>query len=272
MNEMMGRRSFVAGSLAAVGASAMTGLAQETPAAPAGAKREYYELRIYRMRRGPMVPRAEKYFAEALVPALRRLGTGPIGVFSVAVGPYNPTFYVLIPHSSGELALTASSRLGADAEYRSAAGDFAKATPADPPYENVETHLLAAAGFMPAIEPPPGAEKKEPRLFELRTYRSHSKTASRKKLEMFGPGGELAIFRRTGLQPVFFAETVYGPCMPSLTYMLVFADDASRQKAWGTFVADPEWKKLSATPGFTDAEIVSDIHNVLLRPVSCSQV
>ena len=31
---------------------------------------------------------------------------------------------------------------------------------------------------------------------------------------------EIAIFRRTGLRPVFFGETMVGAGMPSLTYML----------------------------------------------------
>ena len=33
-----------------------------------------------------------------------------------------------------------------------------------------------------------------------------------------------------------------------------------------------EWKKLSATPGFTDPEIVSNISNVYLRPTAYSQI
>jgi len=40
---------------------------------------------------------------------------------------------------------------------------------------------------------------------ELRTYESHSKKANLKKIEMFNTG-EIAIFRRAGLSPVFFAK------------------------------------------------------------------
>jgi hypothetical protein len=54
--------------------------------------------------------------------------------------------------------------------------------------------------------------------------------------------------------------------------MLAFDDMASREKSWDTFRADPEWKKLSTSPGFTDAEIVSNISNMLLRPTSYSQL
>jgi len=47
---------------------------------------------------------------------------------------------------------------------------------------------------------------------------------------------------------------------------------AAREKNWATFIADPEWKKLSTTPGFTDAEIVTNITNVFLRPAPFSQI
>jgi len=84
--------------------------------------------------------------------------------------------------------------------------------------------------------------------------------------------GETALFRRTGLQPVFFGETLIGTKLPNLTYMLTFPDMATRDKNWGTFIADPEWKKMSATPGFTDAEIVTNISSVFLRPTSYSEI
>jgi len=47
---------------------------------------------------------------------------------------------------------------------------------------------------------------------------------------------------------------------------------AARDAAWGRFGPDPEWKKLSTTPGYTDPEIVSNISNLLLRPTSYSQI
>ena len=70
----------------------------------------------------------------------------------------------------------------------------------------------------------------------------------------------------------FFGETLIGSKMPNLTYMLVFENMAAREKNWAAFVSDPEWKKLSTTPGYTDAEIVSNISNVFLRPTAYSQI
>ena len=71
---------------------------------------------------------------------------------------------------------------------------------------------------------------------------------------------------------MFFSRTLVGPRMPSLVYMLVYDDMAAREKNWAVFRNDPEWKKLSATPGFTDPEIVSNITSIYLRPAAYSQI
>ena len=59
--------------------------------------------------------------------------------------------------------------------------------------------------------------------------------------------------------------------MPNLTYLLTFDDMAARERSWATFRTDPEWKALWATPGLTDAEIVSNVTSVLLRPAPYSR-
>ena len=47
--------------------------------------------------------------------------------------------------------------------------------------------------------------------------------------------GEIAIFKRTGLVPVFFARMIAGPRMPCLAYMLVRDSLAAREKNWSSF-------------------------------------
>ena len=84
--------------------------------------------------------------------------------------------------------------------------------------------------------------------------------------------GELAIFRRVGLTPVFFAETILGAAMPNLTYMLVFPDDDGRTAAWNRFRVDKEWLKLRAIPEYADKEVVSRITNKLLTPAEYSEI
>ena len=132
--------------------------------------------------------------------------------------------------------------------------------------------MLDAFPNVPRVEVPAATATKGPRLFELRTYESHNERAHRMKMRMFAEMGEVDIFRRCGLTPVFFSRSLAGPRMPSLTYMLVHENMAGREKSWDAFRNDPEWKKLSATPGYSDAEIVSNITTVYLRPASYSQI
>jgi hypothetical protein len=269
----MKRRGFLVSSLAA---SALAGATPSVDATTAGAMpgvdgREYYELRKYQLRRGPQQQTINDYFRDANIPALNRLGIKPVGVFNTTLGPSSPTLYVLEPHSSPESAVTIHDRVAADPEYLKAGAAFINAPPTEPAYVRVESFLLAAFAGMPRLELPPGTAENKPRIFELRTYESHSKKANRTKIGMFN-SAEIAIFRRTGLRPVFFGETMVGAGMPSLTYMLTFADMEERTRNWAAFVADPEWKKLSSTPGYTDPEIVSNITNVILSPAPYSQI
>jgi hypothetical protein len=124
---------------------------------------------------------------------------------------------------------------------------------------------------MPAIDVPPSDTQRAARIFELRTYESVNEKASRRKIKMF-EDGEMAIFRRLGMRPVFFGQTIIGPNLPSLSYMLSFDDLAARERLWRAFGADPEWQKLRAQPGLSDAEIVSNISNTILRPLAFSPI
>jgi hypothetical protein len=268
----MKRREFLKSSVATAGiiTAGPLAFAQGTETSKA-APREFYELRLYHLRRGPMTRRFDDYCREAAIPAMSRAGVGPIGVFNVMIGPDSPTMYVLIPHKSMESFALMSQRLRADAEYQKAGAEFINASPVEPPYIRVESSLMVAFETMPRLELPAGTPEKKPRVFELRIYESHSKRANKKKIEMFDQG-EISIFRRTGLKPVFFGETLIGTKLPNLTYMLVFENMAERDRNWGTFAADPEWKKLSTTPGYTDAEIVTNISSVFLRPMPYSQI
>ena len=266
----MKRRDFVKSSVAVscMGGVAPLGLAGESEEK---LRPEYYELRLFHLRRGPQPKRMHDFFRDVAIPAMSRNGLGPIGIFEVLTGPDSPTIYMLIPHRSIESFATASSRVNADPEYQKAGAGFLNASPSDPAYVRIESSLMVAFDGMPRIEVPAAASGNKPRIFELRTYESHSKKANKKKIEMFHKG-EVDIFRRTGLQPVFFGETIIGPRLPNLTYMITFENLAAREKNWAAFAADPEWRKLSAIPEYADSELVSSITNVFLRPAPYSQI
>jgi len=270
----MERRAFLAASTAAaVTPGALAGASSSGAAqAPAtGTRPVVFELRRYRMHNGTMASRFGAYVKE-LVPALNRAGVAPIGVWNVALGADGPTLHVLLPHPDAASVATLDERLLSDAAYRKQAEPIGALPSGDPPYIRCDSSLHVGVPTFPGLEKPAGAAAGPSRVFELRTYRSHSKRASRKKIEMFEQGGELAIFRRVGLDTVFFARDLVGANLPSLTYLLVFADAAAREKAWDVFRQDPEWLKLRAQPAYADAEIVSGITATLLRPAEGSQI
>ena len=268
----MKRREFLKTSLAATSLAGLASTFSAGAAEPAsGQAREFYELRLYHLRRGPKQKVFDDYLREAALPAMNRAGISTVGVFNVMTGPDSPTVYVLIPYKTIEDFATLPARLAADADYLKASAEASSAPATDPTYVRAESSLMVAFEGMPKLEVPAGASERKPRIFELRTYESHSKKANKKKIEMFNIG-EIAIFRRAGLTTVFFGETLIGAKLPNLTYMLTYDNMTAKDAAWGKFGGDPEWRKLSTTPGYTDPEIVSNISNVLLRPASYSQI
>src|SRR5262249_49114077 len=156
-------------------------------------------------------------------------------------------------------------------QFVKAADPYFSAPATDPVYVRQEVSVLTAFPNVPRVEVPAATATQGPRLFELRTYESHNERAHRMKVRMFAEMGEVDIFRRCGMRPVFFTRTLAGPKMPSLMYMLVHENMAGREKSWGNFRNDADWKKVSSTPGYADADIVSNITTVFLRPAAYSQ-
>ena len=265
----MERRDF----LTILGAAALGG--RTKPHAQQGASKgapEFYIWRQHILRAGTQSRRLADYLQNALIPALNRLGHQPIGVFEPVVGVPSPCTFTLTPVASLDAVAMLEAALQKDEAFARTAAPYLDAVATDPVYVRQETSILAAFPNVPRVEVPAATASKGPRLFELRTYENHNERAHRLKVRMFAEMGEVAIFRRVGLTPVFFASTIAGPRMPNLTYMLVHENMAAREKSWAAFGGDPEWKKLRATPGYADAEIVSNITTVLLRPAACSQI
>ena len=102
------------------------------------------------------------------------------------------------------------------------------------PYVRIDSSLLRSFDGMPEPALADPNDKRPPRIFELRTYESHTQATLAKKIAMFN-GGEIAIFQHVGMRPIFFGETLIGPRQPSLTYMLSFDDLAAREKLWHAF-------------------------------------
>jgi NIPSNAP len=264
----MERRQFLAASLA-TSALAFTGKA---PAQGAAARaREFYQIRHYNFTSGPQLKLTENYFSSALIPALGRMGMGPVGALRLDFGPDTPAFYLIIPGPSVDALATLDLTLGEDQSFLETAAPFWNAAAAAPAFQRVEISLLEAFAGWPKLTPPPASATKAKRIFQLRTYESPSHRDHQRKVEMFH-SGEFEIFQKAGCNPVFFGDALIGSRLPNLTYMLSFTDMAELDAKWDIFRNDPDWKKLSANPRFAFEPIVSNISNLTLSPLECSQI
>ncbi len=261
---MMDRRQFVA-LTGMAGAATLSGLAR-TARGQSGEDRDLYELRQYKVDTEDQKTGLLTFLKDAAIPALNRIGIGPIGVFLPEEG-LSPV-YVLLRHKSLETVVTMTEKLAEDDTFLAAGASFIDATSEDPAFARMESALMVAFAGMPTIEQPsdvPG------RVFQLRIYESPTVKTGQKKIEMFNVA-EIGIFRKVGLKPVFFGETLVGPKMPNLTYMLGFDSMEQQKAAWKEFGAHPEWKKLKAMPEYADKKILSGITNLPLVAAECSQV
>ena len=268
----MERRHFLAGS-AAASAVALAGkgsaVAQSAGTPAAGEKaREYYQIRRYKLQSGPGGKLTNGYLENALIPALHRLGFGPVGAFNLTYGPETPTLYVVMPSSNLETLVTVDLKLAEDAEFMKAAEAFWNAPAVSPAFLRVDSSLHVAFEGWPKLTPPDTTKK---RIVQLRTYDSPGYGAHVRKMEMFHHG-EFAIFQRSGCGQVFYGETLVGGHVPSLTYMLTFPDMAALDTGWKAFTSDPEWKTLSGSPRYSSEAIVNNVDNLVLTPTSYSQI
>lgn len=263
----MQRRDFLGASCLA-GAAAlgtMTGAAGVAGAGEAS-KKQILELRVYRFDDAAARQRLEKFLAEVAIPAWNRIGIKPVGAF-IPADEKLVDLYVLLPHGSAESFATSASRLWADAEYQKAGEAVLNVAKDAPAYKRVESSVMIAFDGVPQVEVP---SKKDTRVLQLRIYESHSDVKAKKKVEMFNAGGELALFRRCGMGPVFFGETIAGLKMPNLTYMVGFDDPDAQKAGWDKFMKDPEWLKLKDDPQYKDT--VSNITNIVMKPAAGSQI
>ena len=268
-NNNMKRRSFVKTSLLAGSLPAI--LSSSTKAnnkAMEVNNREYYELRVYSLKDATQQEMVEDYYQNAAIPALNKLGSKHVGVFTEMKPEGQTKLYVLIPYASLENFANSGNKLMRDAAYLKAADSYLNAPATAPAYERIESSLLYGFEKFPQLKIP----QNKARMFELRRYESPGEAAGKKKLEMFNDAGEIEVFLKTGLQPVFFGECLIGDNRPNLTYMLVFNDMDNHDAAWKTFVNSPEWNKLKAIPDYADAKIISKITSTLLVPAAYSQI
>jgi len=242
-----------------------------TPVRAADAAKTFLEITTWRLHNSgeEQARRVSDYVEKGLFPALTRAGAKPVGAFSTLIGPDGPSLFTIAQYTSLASMQEVLTKLAADEVYEKALE--ALGAGAGMPFVTMESSLFQSLAILPEAIIPNEVSSRPVRIFELRTYQSQSMTARRRKAGMFD-NGEIAIFQRLGMSPVFIGESIVGPRQPNITYMLSFDNLAEREARWQAFSTDPVWKRLSAPPEMKDAQIVANISNVILRPLPFSPV
>jgi len=230
---------------------------------------QYYELRFVQLHnsKANQPRRVTEFLEKHHLPMTQRLGIGPVGYFQVYLGPDSPKLVTLAAYNSLADLESKRAAMRGDKEWMRAVEEFGAADQA--PYDRQEVWLLRAFDGMPKLEMPPSGEGPTSHLFDLRTYEAESERDSDEKIRMFDTE-EIKIFRRCGIHPVFFGKTLFGSKMPNLTYLVWYNDLDARAAAWAKFGEDADWKRIRVQPGWSDAEIVSNVSNTFLRPLPFS--
>jgi hypothetical protein len=259
----MKRRSFVR---AIAGAGMLSQAGSAAGAQSPAAKTRLYRIDYFYYRQGDQANRLNQFFSSQAPLFLKHMRA--LGVFTAVMAPHAQTMMVLSGFGSAEEMATAAERIETDPDYRKAHAEFESGS--EPPFDSAQRLLLQATAFSPEIAPP--AEKpKTSRYFELRIY--HSPTLRQLALvhERFA-GPEIQIFHRSGVHPILYADTIIGPELPNLTYLIPFANLADRERAWDAFNSDPEWVKVRAESVARGGQIV-DYNNISLwRATSYSPI
>lgn len=261
----MNRRDFLAAAAATTAGAAVLPLSAATTE-----ERCFYEFIRFESVNNAQKGRLDQYWEKAAIPALNRLGIEPVGVFRPRFGGDGRETYVLIPHKTFDSFLTAWDKVAADELYQQAGAGLIDAEMANPLFFRCETTLMRAFTHLPTLNVKPGLVGKRDRLFEVRTYESHNAAKAKLKIEMFNEGGEIALFKETGLNPLMFGETLAGLKMPNLIYMLAFENMEEQAAAWKVFVASDGWNKMKDLPRYKDT--VSSITDIILTAAPFSQI
>lgn len=257
------RRRFLQNSALALGVTSI--LSPSTTQADHHHGQSYYEWRRYHIADEAGHGVVSRFLEKAAIPALNRLGVSKVGVFSLMESDTPHDLFVLTTAPSLEALFALPASLAEDGEFLRMAEEYLSTEKKTPAYTRVESSVFRAFSGYPGLKTP----RKGDRIFELRTYESHNELKAILKIQMFNEA-ELDIFRKVGLDGVFYGEALVAPNLPQLTYMLAYKDMEEREANWKKFLTHPDWQVLKKDERFKDT--VSKITATYLKPVPFSQV
>ena len=79
----------------------------------------------------------------------------------------------------------------------------------------------------------------------------------------------MRLFDRHGITVVGFWQPLFGPTTNELCYICAFSDLNERERAWQSFISDPEWIQAKAESE-KNGPLVADISVRILKPTEFS--
>ena len=206
---------------------------------------DYFQLKMYNYESPEQEALLDKYFGNALLPALHKAGISNVGVFKPIEGLNEKMNYimVLVPFQSMEQFEKIPALLEEDPAYQEAASDYINAPHDQAPYTRIESFILRAFSATPHIALPELSSPRADRVYELRSYEGATEKLYNLKVEMFNEG-ESVLFQELKFNPVVFCEVLSSAHMPHLMYMTTHADTSAQKENWKAFGEHPEWDRM----------------------------
>jgi len=227
----------------------------------------YYELGFKHLQNGSQVSRMLSWLEKRALPLFQKHQFGPMGFFTVDVGPNIPSVLFLLSFPGMAEMETLWGNMDADPDYAAAIAELEKDEPA---FYREDAMLLRATPFSPPLAATPAGEPAH-KLFELRIYESPTHRQLGYLHDRFA-GGEIDLFHKSGIHPILYADTLFGPNQPNMAYLIPFESEAHREKAWGEFRSNPDWARIRDESVQHGGEIVRNITKMFFSPASFSMI
>ena len=230
--------------------------------ASAAQANEIYDLKVYQLKSDEKAELFDSAMEQIGMPAALNSGATKVGVFGDQPGgekSNSATRYVLTVFPTAEAYAKAINFKHENLDLQPHMA-YLLADKEDAAFDRIDGSTLLAFDGIPALVDPEG-EGDGNRFFELRIYESPSEGKGFLKVEMFNKS-ELDIFKKSGLESVFFGKAIAAANLPQLSYMLVYENQEAKDAAWKTFKTSPEWEALKNEPRY--AGTVSKIHSTML--------
>lgn len=227
----------------------------------------YYEFALMRLQNGSQVSRLQNWLEKRAIPLFQKAGFGTMGFFNMEVSAYSPAVLGIYSYRSLAEMETTWGKLTADPDYAAAIAENERDEPALYREDNT---LLRATPFCPPFTATPASDPAH-KLFELRIYESPTHRQLGYLHDRFA-GGEIEIFHKSGIFPVLYADTIFGPNRPNMAYLIPFESESHREQCWAAFRSNPDWLKIREASVQHGGEIVRNITNMLLTPTKFSMI